>query len=193
MGAGSLMFSTLRQGLAAERPVGFPGDYPVAFFYATDDNGLAFAYKPASGSTPNWRGLGNAPVNLGDENATLDPANSGRPHIVANVSADRTFTLPAIADSVGATFDLIASVGAADGHDWIITTPDVNELFAGGVLAVDTDGAPAVASAVVADQSDDDAFQVNVPQGGTYVSFYNDGTKWVVSGTVCATAVPVFS
>ena len=131
------------------------------------------------------------PIAVGNANYTFLTEHSGKAHIIANVSADRTFTLPAAA--AGLNYELIAEVGAADGHDWIIVTAATATLFKGGVLAVDTDAAPAVASAVVADQSDDDQFQVNLPQGGTAVKLFCDGTSWVVSGVVLSTAVPVFS
>ena len=132
-----------------------------------------------------------SPVAVGDANYTFLAENSGKPHLIANVSADRTFTLPAAA--AGLDFELIATVGAADGHDWIINTASASSLYLGGVLMVDTDAAPALASAVVADQSNDDTLQINLPQGGTRVRFTCDGTNWAVSGVVLSTAVAVFS
>ncbi len=132
-----------------------------------------------------------SPVMVGNANYTFLAENSGKPHIIANVSADRTFTLPAVA--VGLDYELIAEVGAADGHDWIIVANAAANLFKGGVLMIDTDAAPATAAAVVADQSDDDQFQVNLPQGGTRVRFTCDGTYWIVSGVVLSTAAAVFS
>ncbi len=131
------------------------------------------------------------PIAIGDANYTILAANSGKVHTIANVSADRTFTLPAV--SRGLTYKFVAEVGAADGHDWIFIAAATANLFKGGVLAIDTDAAPAVASAVVADQSDDDQLQVNLPQGGTAIEMYCDGTYWIVSGVVLSTAVPVFS
>ena len=130
-------------------------------------------------------------VTLTDANATISANNSGKTHVVPNVSADRTFTLPAGAD--GLDFLFVAQVGAADGHDWIFATDDAAELFAGGVLMVDTDAGPATVAVVKPDQSNDDAFQVNLPQGGTWVRFTWDGTFWVVSGTITSTAAAVFS
>lgn len=130
-------------------------------------------------------------VSLGDANATISAANSGKTHVIANVSADRTFTLPAVAS--GLYYKFVADVGAADGHDWIFVANATADLFHGGLLVIDTDAAPALASAVVADQSNDDQLQVNLPQGGTAIEMYCDGTYWIVSGVVMTTAVPVFS
>jgi len=130
-------------------------------------------------------------VSLSDANATILATNSGKTHLIANVSADRTFTLPTVA--AGLRYKFVAEVGAADGHDWIFVAAATADLFKGGLLVVDTDAGPAVASAVVADQSNDDQLQVNLPQGGTAVEMYCDGTYWIVSGVVLSTAVPVFS
>lgn len=130
-------------------------------------------------------------VSLGDANATILAANSGKVHLIANVSADRTFTLPAVAS--GLRYKFVAEVGAEDGHDWIFVAAATADLFKGGVLMVDTDAGPATVAAVVADQSDDDQLQVNLPQGGTAIEMYCDGTYWIVSGVVLSTAAAAFS
>jgi len=130
-------------------------------------------------------------VSLGDANASILAANSGKAHLIANVSADRTFTLPAVA--AGLRYKFVAEVGAADGHDWIFVAAATADLFKGGLLMVDTDAGPATAAAVVADQSDDDQLQVNLPQGGTVIEMYCDGTYWIVSGVVLSTAAAAFS
>lgn len=130
-------------------------------------------------------------VSLGDANATILAANSGKVHTIANVSADRTFTLPAVAR--GLRYKFVAEVGAADGHDWIFVAAATANLYKGGVLMVDSDAGPATVAAVVADQSDDDQLQVNLPQGGTAIEMYCDGTYWIVSGVVISTAAAVFS
>lgn len=130
-------------------------------------------------------------VALADADATITAANSGKTHTIANVSADRTFTLPAA--SAGLEYTFVATVGAADGHDWIFATDDAAELFYGGVLMVDTDAGPATVAPVVADQSDDDAFQVNLPQGGTWISMISDGSHWYVRGQVLSATAAAFS
>lgn len=130
-------------------------------------------------------------VSVGDANYTILAANSGKVHTIANVSADRTFTLPAV--SAGLKYRFVAEVGAADGHDWVFVAAATANLFKGGVLMVDTDASPASVAAVVADQSDDDQLQVNLPQGGTAIEMYCDGTYWIVSGVVVSTAAAVFS
>lgn len=130
-------------------------------------------------------------VTIADEDTAILAANSGKTHVIPNVSADRTFTLPAA--SAGLEYVFVAAVGAADGHDWIFAAADTSDLFYGGVLSVDTDAGPATVAAVVADQSDDDAFQVNLPQGGTWIRMISDGSYWYVTGTVMSAAAPAFS
>lgn len=133
-----------------------------------------------------------SPVMVGNANYTFRVEDSGKPHIIANVSADRTFALPAVA--VGLHYPIIAEVGAADGHDWIIVAAATANLFKGGVWFLDTDaGPPTTVANVVADQSDDDQLQVNLPQGGTRIDLYCDGTYWIASGMVASTAAPAFS
>lgn len=136
-------------------------------------------------------GSAGAHISIPDANTSILAANSGKVHTIANVSADRTFTLPAVAE--GLNYKFVAEVGAADGHDWIFVAAATADLFKGGVLMVDTDAGPATSAAVVADQSDDDQLQVNLPQGGTAIEMYCDGTYWIVSGVVLSTATAVFS
>lgn len=130
-------------------------------------------------------------INLADADATISAANSGKTHSIANVSADRTFTLPPVEDGLEYTF--VAEVGSADGHDWIFAGNTTADLFKGGVLMVDTDAGPATVAAVVSDQTDDDQFQVNLPQGGTWVHMHCDGTYWIVSGVVLSATAAAFS
>ena len=135
--------------------------------------------------------LSNSVVALSNADATILAANSGKVHTIANVSADRTFTLPAV--QAGLQYTFVAEVGAADGHDWIFAANTTADLFKGGVLMVDTDAGPATVAAVVGDQSDDDAFQVNLPQGGTRINMYCDGTYWIVDGVVMSATAAAFS
>ncbi|WP_127524073.1 hypothetical protein [Mesorhizobium sp. Z1-4] len=130
-------------------------------------------------------------VAIADADYAVLAANSGKTHVIANVSADRTITLPAAA--AGLEYVFMAAVGAADGHDWIFVAGDTSDLFYGGLLSVDTDAGPATVALVAADQSDDDQLQVNLPQGGTCIRMISDGSFWYVSGTVISAEAPVFS
>lgn len=132
-------------------------------------------------------------VAVGDADYTALPENSGKPHLVANVSADRTITLPAPVD--GLDFEFIAQVGAADGHDWIFTTGSDTNYFVGAVVHLDTDSNDAGDEIVVVapDGDSNSVLQVNLPQGGTKVRFICDGTLWTVSGFAVSVTAPAFS
>lgn len=132
-------------------------------------------------------------VGVPDEAYAVLAANSGKPHLVANVSADRTFTLPTPAD--GLDFEFIATVGAADGHDWIFTTGSDTNYFIGAVVHLDTDADAAGDEIVMVapDGNSNSKLQINLPQGGTRVRLICDGTLWTVSGFAVSTTAPAFA
>jgi hypothetical protein len=132
-------------------------------------------------------------VAVGDANYTVLAANSGKPHMVANVSADRTFTLPTPAD--GLDFEFIAEIAAADGHDWIINTGSDTNYFVGGIVHLDTDSDAAGDEivAVFPDGNSNSKLQINLPQGGTRVRVTCDGTLWTVSGFAVSATAPTFA
>jgi hypothetical protein len=132
-------------------------------------------------------------VAVADENTAISAANSGKPHVVADVTADRTFTLPTAASGLDYTF--IPKLNAADGHDWIISTGSNTNYIVGGVMHLDTDAQDAADELVlvVGNGSTNSKLQVNLPQPGTILRFVCDGTLWVVSGTVASTTAPAFA
>lgn len=132
-------------------------------------------------------------ISVTDANTTILAADSGKPHLVANVSADRTFTLPSPA--AGLVYEFIATVGAADGHDWIIDTGSNTNYFVGAVVHLDDDAGSAGDEIVrvAPDGNSNSKLQVNVPGGGTAIKFVCDGTLWCVSGVVSSATAPAFS
>lgn len=132
-------------------------------------------------------------VAVGDANYTVLPENSGKPHLVANVSADRTITLPDPVD--GLDFEFIAQVGTADGHDWIFDTGSNTNYFVGAVVHLDTDADAAGDEIVLVapNGSSNSKLQINLPQGGTRVRFICDGTLWTVSGFAVSVTAPAFA
>jgi hypothetical protein len=132
-------------------------------------------------------------IAVADANTSILAANSGKPHLVANVSADRTFTLPTAA--AGLDFELIATVGAADGHDWIISTGSNTNYFVGAITHMDSD-ADAAGDEIVTvapNGSSNSKLQINLPQGGTMVRVICDGTLWCVYGRAVSTTAPTFA
>lgn len=132
-------------------------------------------------------------VAVGDANYTVKAEDSGKLHMVANVSADRTFTLPAPVD--GLVFEFIATVVAADGHDWIITTGSDTNYFTGSIVHLDTDSDAGGDEIVVVapDGNSNSKLQINVPQGGTKVRLVSDGTLWNVDGIAVSATAPAFA
>lgn len=138
-------------------------------------------------------GTATTAVAIANADTAILAANSGKPLLVANVSADRTFTLPAAA--AGLDYEFIATVGAADGHDWIITTGSDTNYFVGAIVHLDTDADAAGDEVVVVapDGNSNSKLQINLPQGGTVVRLICDGTLWTVSGFAVSVTAPTFA
>lgn len=150
-------------------------------------------YTPKYADADNIREMTKAIVNVTDADTAISAANTGKPHLVANVSADRTFTLPTPA--AGLDFEFIATVGAADGHDWIINTGSDTNYFVGAIVHLDSDAQDAADELVLVppDGNSNSKLQINLPQGGTVVRVVCDGTLWVVSGFAMSVTAPAFA
>lgn len=150
-------------------------------------------YEAKYADADNIREITKAIVTVANENTTLLAANTGKPHLVANVSADRTFTLPSPA--AGLEFEFIANAVVADGHDWIIDAGSDTNYFTGGVVHMDTNSTATdeVAVPIRPDGDSNSVLKINVPDVSTRVRVISDGTLWNVSGTVVSTTAPAFS
>jgi hypothetical protein len=141
-------------------------------------------------------GVATKPITVPDAATyTFKESDSGKLHIIPDLTADCTFTLPAATDNAGLRYDLMYSGAAADAQDWIIVTPDTAELFKGGIVFHDENigGAGIEVLAVYADFSNDDTFTVLTPQVGTTVTLVSDGTSWCVNGMIISDTVPTFA
>jgi hypothetical protein len=134
---------------------------------------------------------GLAPVALPNANVTITTAaNSGVLNIVADVSADRTYTLPT--PVAGSSFDFIYGGGAADGHDAIFTTGSDLLFFVGGVTFFDTD-TTAQPAMVFSDGNSNSKLQVNLPAAMNITFVGTSATTYQVFGTVVSTTAPTFA
>lgn len=132
-------------------------------------------------------------VTVSDADTTILATDSGKPHLVSNVSADRTITLPAPAE--GLEYEFIANAVVADGHDWIFTTGSNTNYFTGGIVHLDTDS-DAAGDEIVSvrpDGNSNSVLQINLPDVSTRVRFVCDGTLWNVSGIAVSATAPAFS
>lgn len=128
-------------------------------------------------------------IAIADANYTVLAANSGKIHLVGNVSADRTFTLPTAA--AGLYYEFWSTMEAADGHDWLIVTGSDANYYKGGLVFIDSDAADSILSAP--NGSDDATIQVILPSVGTCVKMYCDGTNWFLSGLVFSVTAPSYT
>lgn len=130
---------------------------------------------------------------LTDANYTVLQANNGKTHIVPDVSADRTITLPSVQD--GLYYRFVSKDVGADSHDWIFDTGSDTNFFLGGVTHLDADAGSAGDEIVPVDPDGDSnsKLQINAPNGGTVVEMYCDGTNWIVWGMVVSATAPAFA
>jgi len=139
-------------------------------------------------------GLAMRPVSVADGTTySLLKKNSGKVHLIPNLTADMTITLPAAEN--GLAFELWYTGTAADAQDWIVNTAATTEIFYGGLVHLDTDAGAAGDEIVVvdADQVDDDTMTILTPEAGTRVALVSDGSKWYVTGYVASATVPTFA
>jgi hypothetical protein len=141
-----------------------------------------------------FTGLRISPLTVPDGTTyTFLTQNTGKIHLIPDLTADCTFTLPAA--EAGLCYHLCYTGAAADAADWIIATAATTELFKGGIVFHDENigGAGIEVLAVYADFSNDDTFTILTPQVGTDVYLISDGASWIVNGTVVSDTVPTFA
>jgi hypothetical protein len=144
----------------------------------------------STGAVTILNNAGLAPVTMPNANVTLTNAdNSGVVNIVADVTADRTYTLPT--PVAGSSFTFIYGGGAADGHDAIFTTGSDLLYFVGGVVFLDEDGD--AISMVFSDGNSNSKLQVNLPQAMQITFLGTSATTYQVYGYVCSTTAPTFA
>ena len=142
----------------------------------------------------NFSGLRIKPLVVADAATyTVETKNTGRIHVMPDLTADCTITLPAAFD--GACYEFMYGGAAADAQDWVINTAATTSLFKGGVTHLDTDAGSAGDEVVpvYADQSNDDTLTVLTPEAGTIVKLVSDGTHWYVNGVVVSATAPTFA
>lgn len=139
-------------------------------------------------------GLRLAPVAVTDAATyTVLIENSGHLHVLPDLTADITITLPAAED--GLNYKFIYGGAAADAQDWAVATAATSSLFKGGLVHLDTDAGAAGDEVVpvFADASNDDTMTVLTPDAGTQISLVSDGTHWYVDGVVVSATAPSFA
>jgi hypothetical protein len=141
-----------------------------------------------TGALTGTGGLKLAPVALAADDTTIavSASDSGKLHVVPDVDATSTITLPAAA--AGLTFEFMYGGAAADAHDHVFV-PTAG-FFIGGVVFHDQDGD--VSAPVFSDNDSNDVFTIVTPDN-YWIKFVSDGTNWYLNGyvhsaTVCTIA-----
>jgi len=128
-------------------------------------------------------------VIVSDTNAyTVLDADSGQVHLVPDLTADSTITLPTPVDSLRYRF--VYAGGAADAQDWIIDSGDDDHYFIGGVATIDpgqTNVGSSVSANIYSDGNSNSKLTVYTPEAGTAIELYcvvGAATNWYVSGLI---------
>ena len=108
--------------------------------------------------------------------------NSGKIHVMPDLTADCTLTLPT--EEVGLCFEFWYGGTAADAQDWIIKTTGNSNYMVGGVVGHDTDNGGDDTAVIDANGSSNSQLTVYTPIAGTCVKLVCDGTLWYVNGSV---------
>ena len=134
------------------------------------------------------------PVAIADGTTyTALASNTGKVHLLPDLTASCTITLPAPAD--GLVYEFIGYGAAADAQNWVVDAAASGDLMKGGVVHLDSDAGSAGDEVVdvYANGSSHYILTITTPGAGTNVKFVSDGTYWYVSGTVVSATAPAFS
>lgn len=123
---------------------------------------------------------------------TVLATNSGKTHVIPDLTATCTITLPTAA--AGLEYVFIGKGVAADAQDWRFSTGGAN-FWLGGLAFIDLDAGAGAdeLSAVYPNGSSNDFITVVTPAAGTRVHIICDGTNWIVNGVVISNTTPAFA
>lgn len=133
-------------------------------------------------------------VNIGDVTSyPMLEANNGRTHIVPDLTANCTISLPAAAANL--YYEWIYGGVAADGQNWIIDALSNTNYFLGGLMHADHDAGAAGDEIVpvAGNGSSNSRLTVVTPHVGTLVRAWCDGTNWFLAGFVNSATIPSFA
>jgi len=119
--------------------------------------------------------------------------NAGKLHMVPDLTATCTITLPAAAKGLNYEFMYIGA--AADAQNWVIQAAAATGVMKGGTVHLDADAGAAGDEVVpvYSNGSTNYILTVTTPEVGTSVKVVSDGTYWYVNGTVVSATAPAFS
>ena len=118
----------------------------------------------------------------------ISTRDSGRLHIMPDLTADTVISLPAAA--AGLSYKFIIGAVTTDAQDWQVDTGSDTNFFLGGVMWQIGAGA---AEFVGPDGNSNSIVNILAPEPGTAVEFICDGTNWVINGLVVAATTPAWA
>ena len=139
--------------------------------------------KSSEPNSGNFGGVSKGVVFVQDAAAiTLSKDNSGKIHVMPDLTADCTITMPS--EEEGLSYEFWYGGTAADAQDWTFDTGSDTNYFVGGLVRHDTDNGGDDTAVVDSDNNSNSKLGVLTPVAGTHVMMVCDGVKWYVNGTV---------
>lgn len=146
-------------------------------------------------SVPTFSGMNIGVVVVTDAASyTVLAANTGKVHVITDLSQNTVIDLPA--EAAGLFYRFIYSGGAAEAHDHVIDSESNTNFFIGGVSFLDLDagsGADEVHLGIYSDGNSNSKITINNMATGTNIDFYCDGTNWYITGSIVADTIPVIA
>lgn len=125
---------------------------------------------------------------------TVTAANSGKIHVIGDLSQNTSIDLPAEADGLNYEFWYVG--GAADAHDHTIDSENNTNFFIGGVAFADIDAGDAadeIHVGLYSDGNSNSKLTINNASAGTVVKITCDGTNWYITGQIMSDTAPAFA
>jgi hypothetical protein len=119
--------------------------------------------------------------------------NSGKPHILPNLTATCTISLPT--PQAGLDYTFIYGGVAADAQNWVINTGSDTNFFIGGLVHLDANAGSAGDEVVpiAGDGNSNSILTIVTPGVGTWVRALSNGTTWCLLGSAVSDTVPTFA
>ena len=124
---------------------------------------------------------------------TVLAQDSGVPHIIPELAASITITLPTPKD--GLSFEFFGKGVAVEAQGWIFTTGSDTNFFNGSITHADTDAGAGADELVPVypDGNSNSKLTLATPHANSRVRFISDGTLWTVEGIGFSVTAPAFA